>query len=265
MGRFRADEAEHYGGKGGAGFFGLKNDKDVAQVRFLYDSYDDVEGFSVHEVEVEGNTRYVNCLREDYNSPIDDCPFCAAKVPTRAKLFVPIYNIDEDKVQIWDRGKTFFKKLSSLAARYPDISSHVFEIERNGKPRDNKTTYEVYEVDHDDLTCADLPECEDVLGGIILDKSADDMAFYLENECFPPDEDDEEPVRRRNSRREEPEDDEEEEAPFDEDDVEEEEEDTKKSSKRPARTSARASRTSKAEKSGSRRTPRTSRGRGERF
>jgi hypothetical protein len=31
----------------------------------------------------------------------------------------------------------------------------------------------------------DLPEVPEVLGSIILDKTADDMEFYLDNECFP--------------------------------------------------------------------------------
>ena len=31
----------------------------------------------------------------------------------------------------------------------------------------------------------DLPEIPEVLGTIILDKSADDMEYYLDNECFP--------------------------------------------------------------------------------
>ena len=38
MARFRADEADNYGGQGGAGFFRLANDGDVARVRFMYNS-----------------------------------------------------------------------------------------------------------------------------------------------------------------------------------------------------------------------------------
>ena len=74
MARFNTETAEHYGGNGGAGYFSLKNDKDVAQVRFMYNSIDDVEGYAVHQVEIDGKKRYVNCLRE-YNQPIDTCPF----------------------------------------------------------------------------------------------------------------------------------------------------------------------------------------------
>lgn len=210
MARFKYDEVDHYGGQGGAGYFSLKNDKDVARVRFMYNGIDDVEGYAVHQVEVDGKKRYVNCLRE-YNEPISKCPFCEAKQFQQAKLFIPLYNIDEDKVQIWERGKKFFSKISSICARYPDLVSHEFEIERNGKKGETTTTYEIYEVKHDDTTLDDLPELPKIIGGLVLDKSAEDMAFYLDNEYFPPEGDDE-PVRRRSGRR-----DEEEDVPFEED------------------------------------------------
>lgn len=210
MARFNAETADHYGGQGGAGYFSLKNDKDVAQIRFMYNSADDIEGFAVHQVEIDGKKRYVNCLRE-YNQPLDVCPFCRSKkFFTVAKLFIPVYNIDEDRVQIWERGKKFISKLSSICARYPNVVSHKFEVERNGKAGDTATTYEIYEIGQDDTTLEDLPEQRIVLGTIVLDKSADDMEFFLDNEYFPPDdEDDDRPVRRRSSREEESDDSEE--------------------------------------------------------
>lgn len=197
MARFNTETADKYGGQGGAGYFSLKNDKDVARVRFMYNSIDDVEGYAVHQVEIDGKKRWVNCLRE-YNQPIDTCPFCREKKFTSAKLFIPLYNIDEDRVQVWERGKKFISKISSVCARYPNVVSHVFEIERNGKPHETTTTYEIYEVDRDDTTLEDLPEASSPLGTIVLDKSADDMEFFLDNGYFPPDGDDV-PVRRRSS------------------------------------------------------------------
>lgn len=198
MGRFRYDEADNYGGNGGAGYFSLKNDKDVARVRFMYNSIDDVEGYAVHEVEIDGKKRYINCLRE-YNEPLSKCPFCEAKKHQTVKLFIPLYNVDEDRTQIWERGKKFFAKISSICARYAskdNLCSHVFEIERNGKPKETTTTYEIYEVDRDETTLEDLGEVQDPIGTVILEKSSDDMNFYLENGYFPPDGDDV-PVRRR--------------------------------------------------------------------
>ena len=201
MARFNTENADKYGGQGGAGYFSLKNDKDVATVRFMYNSIDDVEGFAVHQVEIDGKKRYVNCLRE-YNEPKDKCPFCRANMFTTAKLFIPVYNVDEDRVQIWERGKKFISKISSICARYPNVVSHKFEIERNGKAHETSTTYEIYEVGQDDTTLQDLPEQRDVLGTLVLDKSADDMEFFLDNEYFPPDGDDV-PVRRGARRQEE--------------------------------------------------------------
>lgn len=203
MARFTADTVEKYGGNGGAGYFSLKGDGDIARVRFLYNSADDIEGYAVHEVEIDGKKRYVNCLRE-YNQPIDDCPFCKAKKFQSAKLFIPIYNEDEQKVQIWERGKKFFAKISGICARYnkAPIVSQIFEIERHGKPGDQQTTYEIYRTDDpaDDtrLEDFDMPE---VLGSIVLDKTADDMEFFDNHNYFPPE--GEAPVRRSSTRERE--------------------------------------------------------------
>lgn len=210
MARFGVNDADHYGGQGGAGFFSIAQDKEVKTVRFLYNTIDDVTGYSVHEVDVATNggtkKRYVNCLR-DYNEPIDKCPFCRDKKFVKAKYFIPVYNLDEEQVQIWDRGKNFGSKLSSLCARYASkdgdtLVSHIFEIERNGKPHDTSTTYEVYEQDQDDTTLEEF-EVPDIVGGLVLDKTAEDMEYYLEAGEFPPTEDDEEqqPVRRNSESR----------------------------------------------------------------
>lgn len=210
MARFGASDYENYGGQGGGGFFSIQNDMEVKRVRFMYETVDDIEGMSVHKVKVVGKNgqekdRYVNCLRE-YNQPIDDCPFCRARKATQARLFIPVYNIDEDAVQIWDRGKTMFQTLMSACKRYSNEKAHIcnniFEIERHGKPKDTSTTYGIFQVEKDDTELEDLPEMPKILGGIVLDKSADDMEYYLENEEFPPTDDEEEeaPVRRRDSR-----------------------------------------------------------------
>ena len=196
MARFGVNDADKYGGQGGGGYFSLKNDKDTAQVRFLYDSIEDVEGFAVHEVEIDGKKRYVNCLRE-YGQPLDSCPFCADKRFTQVKYFVPIYNISEDRIQTWERGKKFGQKLASLCARYPHLVSHVFEIERNGQAGDQQTSYEIYEVGHDEGVSLDDFEVPNPLGSHILDKSADDMLCYLNAGYFPGSEGNGQPVVRR--------------------------------------------------------------------
>ena len=217
MARFNASESANYGGQGGGGFFGISEDKGVKRVRFLYNNEDDVEGFSVHKVKIGDKERYVNCLRT-YKDPIDNCPFCRNRESTQVKLFIPVYNIDEDQIQIWDRGKKMFEKMSSICSRYAkkdNLVQHIFEVERHGKPKDTSTTYEIYEVESDDTQLDDFEDIPKILGGLVLEKSAEDMEYYLEAGEFPPEDDSEEmPKRRGSSRRnEESEDDEEEERP----------------------------------------------------
>lgn len=203
MARFNHETAENYGGNGGHGFFSLANDKDTATVRFMYDSIDDLQGYAVHEVEIDGRKRYVNCLRE-YNSPIDDCPFCKEHHFQLAKLYIPLYVLDEKgngEVKLWERGKKFISKISSLCSRYPNLCSHIFEIERNGKKGEQTTTYEIYEVDKDATIMEDLPEVPEILGGVVLDKSAEDMEFYLDHGYFPEAVENTKPTERRTERR----------------------------------------------------------------
>ena len=178
MARFNASQAENYGGQGGAGFFSLRNDGDFARVRFMYDTIDDVEGMSVHEVQVNDKKRYVNCLRE-YNEPMSKCPFCQSGMNVQAKLFVPVYDTNEDKVKIWEREKEF-------------------EIERHGAKGDTNTTYEIWPVDDSiKMTLEDLPEIPADFNTFVLDKSAEDMECYLDTGSFPPADTEEEAPRRR--------------------------------------------------------------------
>lgn len=182
MSRFNYQTADNYGGGGASQYFSLADDKDTARVRFMYSSIEDLQGYAVHEVEIDGYKKYVNCLRE-YNEPVDNCPFCREHMFQRAKLYIPLYVMDKNgngEVKLWERGKNFISKISSLCSRYPNLCSHIFEIERNGKKGDMQTTYEIYEIDHDDTILEDLPEVPDVVGSIILDKSYDDMEYYLQ-------------------------------------------------------------------------------------
>lgn len=195
MAKFTVDQAENYGGQGGGGFFSLKNDKEVAHVRFLYSGIDDVEGHSVHEVELNGKKRYVNCLRE-YGDPVDVCPFCREGRYNQVKYFVPVYNMDTDSLQTWERGKKFGAKLTSMCSRYPNTVAHTFEIERNGKAGDTQTTYEIYETGETEGVSMNDFEVPNPLGTIILDKTAEEMETYLRTGDF---EGGNAPVRRENA------------------------------------------------------------------
>ena len=199
MARFGVGDADKYGGQGGGGYFRLEDDKDVAQVRFLYNNIKDVEGVSVHELKEyddKGKIKkktYVECLRE-YGDPVSACPFCEAKgfdaQFAQVKYFIPLYNIKEKRTQTWERGKKFGQKLSSMCSRYADpdkhdtLVSHIFEIERNGAKGDQQTQYEIYEVERTDginLDDFDKPDTSN----LVLQKTADDMVCYLNAGYFP--------------------------------------------------------------------------------
>lgn len=188
MSRFNVNEADNYGQAGRGTFFSLRDDKDTAHVRMLYRSIDDVEGYAVHQIETaDGKKRYVNCLR-NYNDPIDKCPFCAANMKVIPKLFIKLYNEDAQECQVWERGKSFFQRISSLSSRYNPLCNEVIEVERNGKKGDMKTTYEFYPLENSPIDLDDEKyDCPEPLGTIILDKTADEMNKYLEVGDFPSD------------------------------------------------------------------------------
>lgn len=183
--RFNYQDEDKYGTSGSSDFFQLKDDGETARARFMYNNIEDVEGLSVHEVMLGDKRRYVNCIRE-YSDPIDMCPLCKANYKVIAKMFVPLYMEETGETKIWERGKKFFGKITGLCNRYPNLVAHVFDIERHGKPKDTGTTYEVFPISEDNTTLEDLPEAPQVLGsGIVLDKTADDMNYFIRYGEFP--------------------------------------------------------------------------------
>lgn len=198
MPRISVNDSENYQSSLNGEWFSLKNDKDVARVQFMMDNLDDLDVFACHKVKIGDKERYVDCLRT-YDEPIDKCPFCAAGIPVKPVRFVIMYQHDDSKVKIWERGKNFIAKLQSLCNRYQPLSDYVFEIERNGKAGDMATRYEIFpmdRVDPVDLTEVEKPE---LLGGLILEKDAEEMDIYLDTGNFPATDDSapsEQPARR---------------------------------------------------------------------
>lgn len=184
MPRITADEAQNYQSNLNGEWFSLKNDKDVARVQFMIDSYEDLDVFACHRVKIGDKERYVDCLRT-YDEPIDKCPLCAAGVPVKPVRFVVMYQHDDGKVKIWERGKNFVAKLQSLCNRYSPLSQYVFEIERVGKAGSKDTRYEIYPMDR--VEPVDLSEVErpELLGGLILEKAPEEMEVFLQTGNFP--------------------------------------------------------------------------------
>lgn len=189
MATFNSQNADQYGSAGTGGFFSLKNHGDTAKVRYMYEGIEDVIGFAVHQVEIGGKNRYVDCLKEPGDS-VDVCPLCAAGIKVIAKIFVPLYDIEAKEIKIWDRGKTYMRDLSSLCSRYgPALYKTVFEIERNGAKGDTSTKYTNYPLTEekcpDGFSINDLPPIPDVVGTIVLKKSYEELEKFMQTGTMP--------------------------------------------------------------------------------
>lgn len=165
---------------GTSDYFSLKDDGDTAKVRFLYNEPDgsDMDYYLVHEIKLEdGKHKYVSCLAVDDEGHMhkDDCPLCKAGIPTKEKLFLQLYNEDEHKLMIWERGATFVGKIVAYLNRYGSLVSRPMDVTRRGRKGDKKTSYELFAGDKDDKTLADFPEKINIEGRIIVKATAQDM------------------------------------------------------------------------------------------
>lgn len=179
-------------------FFGLKDDGDRAVVRFLIETPEDIQGCNVHEVLVDGKRRKVSCLREKGDG-VEKCPLCSSNdldiKKTRVKYYIHLveyegtytlgkgWNFNGNRVvKIWERPGVFETELKGLMAEYNPFYNQLFEIKRVGKKGDTNTKYNIYPVQYPQnefpLSEEDW-EFTDVLGGIVADKSAEEMQHYL--------------------------------------------------------------------------------------
>ena len=198
MARVSYEDSEKYFAGSTSDWFQLKNDGDVARVQFMLNSIEDIPIFSTHRVKVGDKERYVDCIRNPQD-PVDACPFCAAGLPAKAVRFIVMYQHDDGKVKIWERGRQFISKLQGLINRYNPLEDKVFEIERHGKAGDTNTKYEIYPLDGVDPVNMEDVEAPELEGTLILQKDFDAMEYYLDNGSFPSDDSKDEPVRRRSS------------------------------------------------------------------
>ena len=184
MARVSYEDSEKYYSGSGSDWFQLKNDGDVARVQFMMNSIDDIPIFSTHKVKVGDKERYVDCLRNPHD-PIDVCPFCAEGMPAKAVRFIIMFQHDDNKVKIWERGRQFISKLQGLINRYNPLEDHVFEIERHGKAGDTNTKYEIYPLDGVEAVNMEDIEMPELEGSLILQKTFEEMEAFLDTGKFP--------------------------------------------------------------------------------
>jgi hypothetical protein len=130
-------------------FFRLVNDKDYADVIFLYRSTQDVLVADAHYVKTPDYSGYVQCLERG-------CPACSDGIRIQSKLFIPMLVLahsDPDfsgpKIQFWDRSMRFQPQLMNDVFRnYPDPSEMIFRVTRHGAAGSVDTYYTIQVMQH---------------------------------------------------------------------------------------------------------------------
>lgn len=199
MPRVNYNEIDNYSTSSNGEWFSLKKDKEVANVHILADSMDDMDFMVVHKVQINGVERYVNCLRKA-GDPIDNCPLCASGSKPTLRLFLQLYDVNDNKLKIWDRGKSFSTILESLSRRVPKpLYQTQFEIERNGAPGSTNTSYALYPIQNPEKVVDTLPDKIELLGenSIVLDKSFEELQKFVASGSF----DGQPQVQRRQTTR----------------------------------------------------------------
>jgi hypothetical protein len=187
MGKFNAaTDLDNYASS--SSYFSLPDDGDEAIMHFMYNSVDDIDGYAVHRVKVNGYDRNVNCLR-DYSDPLDKCPLCEARYRTIAKFFVNLYNAETGEVKVWERGQNFYPQMKEDLGMLKNLATYPVRITRHGKKGDTNTTYELLAVEpslmtYGTVTMEDFPDVEDPLGTYILDKTYDELVTYVQTGSF---------------------------------------------------------------------------------
>ena len=98
-----------------------------------------------------------------------------------------MYNADTDTVQVWERGIRQAPTLENMLkmSRSPKLVNDCYEIVRHGKSGSMDTSYELIYKASDDVTLEDLPEVPELYGHWILQKTPEEMEYYITNNKFP--------------------------------------------------------------------------------
>ena len=127
MSRLTGDNIEQFRAPSESGDFkkidylSLKEDKEVAKVRLLYNGAEDIEAYVVHRVKVRFNNEKeyelpVNCLMER-DGVLDDCPFCREKYAKQARIYVPVFDEQTGTFKFWDRPNSLYVLVISILYR----------------------------------------------------------------------------------------------------------------------------------------------------
>lgn len=172
------DALDKYKGGMANEFFSLKDDKDSAVIRFLYDipkdfneeslSLEELDCYPVHEIEMAGKRRMKLCTEDS------TCTECNSGNQPMLKIFIQVHDTRDGKNKIWERGRKYIPTILGLIKKYGSLVERPFEIERMGKKGDTQTTYQVYPLDKDNKTLNDFAPRQNLLERFIINPEKPD-------------------------------------------------------------------------------------------
>lgn len=191
MARINPNEVENFAPTPSNKYFSLADDNDSARVRIMYENANEFYPYSVHKVKVGQFDKYVDCLRQRYDSPMDDCPLCMAQNKAIARYYIPLFNEEKGESCIWERGyniKQTIEDALSECGNTPPVSC-VMTVTRHGVANDWNTTYEVHADVSDGTTLQDLVEefnveIPDPLGTTLLSKTKEELSNFVSTGYF---------------------------------------------------------------------------------
>lgn len=203
---FKAEQTSspQTGGGSGVGFFSLRNNGDEALVRIMHDDISSLEAISIHNIQVDGKWRKVNCIRETPYAPIDSCPLCASGNKRTDRLYLHLIEYVRDEAgnitpqaKVFDRPISDANTIRNLINEYGPLSECLFKIKKNvpntGNPAADRlqTTYSyifanpsVYSND----VYVKLPNAFDnytALGRAVMNKSVEEINQFITTGEFP--------------------------------------------------------------------------------
>ena len=182
----------------GPRYFSLKNDGDEAVVRFMDDTIEDFEGYTVHTVKIGERFRDVLCLKSDAHDDVSKCPLCEAGEKLKSSLYLKLIEYTKDEQghivatpKIWTRPASFARKLSTYIQEYGPLSQNIFKIKRRGAKGDMATDYDIFPTNptiyNSNIYVCPQDAFKDytALGRQVLNKSFADIVEFLNTGNFP--------------------------------------------------------------------------------
>lgn len=182
------------------GFFNIK-DGEEAIVRFVLNSVDDFDIYTVHPVTVGQSSypnRRVSCLRTNPKTdPMNVCPLCAKGEKVQQRIYIKmIQYVTENgqvvpKAVVWDRPAfSYAPQLKSYLDNYGPLTNIVCKIVRHGGGLDTK--YDIIpnlnpQMYNEQIYVKNFSDFDNfnVLGSMIMNKSFDEINQFVLTGEFP--------------------------------------------------------------------------------